>query len=439
VLLAVFSFTYSDTEIVLLSKRLSGCDTIAVPLPAGLVRAGRINDQALFGKILSQAMTNAKPNPIRSKHVVIGLPEEQAFIKMVNLPKKLNRSEIQKSLGYQWQSILPIPPDLAYYDFTVIKPSKKPPKTEQNQQVLVIAYPSEIVNTLIAIIKTLGLTPTKVIPASFGLARAFSSKEPTPTLIVESSTGYDVPVTIVQKGVTRFSTIIHAPVNSPMCAKQLDNIRSFYERSIGVGETIKRVVLLPGPYTQVLTQTVASLKLPAQVAPAEKLLKTAKLDLQHTGRYLYLTGLLDAKTKLTILPTSLLEAQEATHQISFMRTMAFYIAATLGIAVYISIVILSSVRFGQNNQGQYSEKFSNYLATEDAQTTEEVSKLNQSLIGIPAPTLRLADMGEEVKKITTLAQSIPDFNMVGIVVDNEKKGRSVIAVPKDHSRRYGNR
>jgi hypothetical protein len=113
--------------------------------------------------------------------------------------------------------------------------------------------------------------------------------------------------------------------------------------------------------------------------------------------------------------------------------MAFYIAATLGIAVYISIVILSSVRFGQNNQGQYSEKFSNYLATEDAQTTEEVSKLNQSLIGIPAPTLRLADMGEEVKKITTLAQSIPDFNMVGIVVDNEKKGRSVIAVPKDQA------
>lgn len=421
--MASFALTYTDTEISLLSHASSRPNRARFALPAGLVRGGRISDPATFGKLIRQAMAAAQPKPIKATEVVIGLPEEHAFIKILEMPGKLHEKELKSVFDFQWQNLLPIPRDQVYFDYKVLnqKTTKQAPKTK-TQRVLILAYPRDIIASLISALSQAKLLPKTVIPLSFGYAELYSPQTEGAALIVKSESGANIGVAAVEKGATHFSTTIHAPALSPVSVKQLNNIRTFYEK----GTTTKRgkitsIIIMGGQYAEFLKQQFSTLSLPTTVAAAREFFITEGTKPHEMDHFIPLYGLLKSKFTLSILPTEMAEAVHRDYQQAILRGSLAYMTTTLALLLYFSIVFAASLQFTSKNKVQYAQRLVDTINKQASETEQQVQALAQQLLLLTTAGAAQSAIHDPLSTVTSVLERNTTVTITTVTFDNEKK------------------
>ncbi len=407
--MSLLALTYNDTELDVLAPGFGQYSQSRVALPAGLVRLGRIHDIDLFSQTLQQALDSAQPHAIHASHVVVGLPEEQAFIKIVEMPAQLKQAELASAFEYQWQNLLPIGRDQVYFTFTSLpkpKTNVKKKKKEAIQQVLLLAYPREIINNILSVINSVGLTPERLIPLSFGLAELLSPTDSTIALVLKSDTDQDISVAIVQKSITHFSTIIHESITDPKAIKRIDNIRSYYESSTKTNENrIGRILIVPSYYTETLTQQVNSLSLPTGHAPIASILKIKPETEADTGMLFPLAGLLKSHFSVSIMPDDLQRSLLVKKQLTVFRTMLAYMTLSFGIILYLSLVFWASLKFNNGAKIHYAPTLTERVRNEGAKVNTEIGALNQKIHRLQTLSSQRTDLSSQVNLIAEKASA----------------------------------
>ena len=137
-----------------------------VPLPAGVVQGGVVQDAAIVTSALKQLWAACK---FDTKQVQLGVTNPQLVVREMsvsNLPPK----EMHKSLPFQVRDMLPLAVERSLLDFRPLEE----PGDSATVRGLLIAVPKDAVMTSVQAVERAGLHVAGVDLASFALLRAAS-------------------------------------------------------------------------------------------------------------------------------------------------------------------------------------------------------------------------------------------------------------------------
>lgn len=163
------------------------------PIEKGIIEKGEIKKEDLLSKILKESLNKVKGEKIKTKYVVVSLPEEKSFIRIIQLPK-MKEEEAKKAAFFEVENYIPLSLEEVYVESEIISPLYD---SLDHIDVLIVAVPKKIVDSYIRVIKKAGLFPLALEVESFAIVRAIIEKE-----ISER------PIFIIDFGETRTSFII---------------------------------------------------------------------------------------------------------------------------------------------------------------------------------------------------------------------------------------
>lgn len=139
----------------------------------GIIENGEIKNKNILADIIKQLISNIKGEKIKTKNVICSLPEEKAFLRVIQIPK-VKIKNLKSTVIYEAENYIPLPLEEIYFDFQIIK-------CLNNQQkyfnVLISALPKKIIETYIDCLKEVGLNPLALEIESLSTSRALVKKE----------------------------------------------------------------------------------------------------------------------------------------------------------------------------------------------------------------------------------------------------------------------
>ncbi len=146
-------------------------------LKPGIVKEGEVKDQEALVKTIKKSLTKVKGEKIKTKKVVVSLPEKKSFVQIISMPK-MKREELKKAVPFEAENYIPLPVERTYIDFEVVEERKK-------IDVLIAAISKETVNSYFDCLKEAGLEPRAFEIESQSIARAVVDKAKSPLFIVD--------------------------------------------------------------------------------------------------------------------------------------------------------------------------------------------------------------------------------------------------------------
>lgn len=153
-----------------------------VKLDKSVVSAGEVKDQEKLILALRQLFQAAK---IDERSVVVGIPENKSYTKVINLPK-LKAEELTEAVTWEAETYLPVPLEQVYMDWKVISDEKK-----DEISILLIAVPKEIIDGYTHTLKKAGFYPLAYETTALSLVRLIESQE-IRALVIEVGLQYAV-------------------------------------------------------------------------------------------------------------------------------------------------------------------------------------------------------------------------------------------------------
>ncbi len=195
-----FGLDISDLSIkaVQLRKKKGGFSLLSFgefQVPSGVIERGQIKQEKELADILKRIRSEVQGEKIRSPYVVASLPEEQAFLQIIQLPR-MERQELESAVRFEAENYVPYSLDTMEMDFETVEPVVD---HLNHVDVLLAALPKATVDSYVAVLKTAGLIPFALEIESSAVTRALIQNETTP-----------VPVLVVDLGATRTSFIVFA-------------------------------------------------------------------------------------------------------------------------------------------------------------------------------------------------------------------------------------
>lgn len=108
-------------------------------LPSGVVKNGAIVNQSLFATALNKLYTSAKPKPYTTRDIVVSLPENVAFTHIFRFPGIMTKEDIESTIKFEAEDIIPFAIDDLYTTFHIIK------QNEEHTDVLFSAAEKEVI------------------------------------------------------------------------------------------------------------------------------------------------------------------------------------------------------------------------------------------------------------------------------------------------------
>jgi len=139
-----------------------------------IVKGGEIRDKQALIKIIKEALAKVKGEKLRTKYAVASLPEQKAFLQVIQKPK-MTKEELRSAIIYEAENHIPLPIEQVYLDFRVISPSFL--KEDSVQEVLVVALPKTIVDSYLSVFKKAGILPKVFETESIAISRALIKNE----------------------------------------------------------------------------------------------------------------------------------------------------------------------------------------------------------------------------------------------------------------------
>ncbi|MBZ1345176.1 MAG: pilus assembly protein PilM [Candidatus Nealsonbacteria bacterium] len=122
---------------------------------AGIIKQGEIKKEALFIKILKQALNDVKGEKLKTKYLIASLPEEKTLLQVIKIPL-INKEELKSAVIYEAQNHIPLPIEDVYLDFQIIPPFFN---KQDYYEALIVALPKKIVDPYVSCFKKAGLFP----------------------------------------------------------------------------------------------------------------------------------------------------------------------------------------------------------------------------------------------------------------------------------------
>lgn len=193
-----FGLDISDLslKIIKLKKRGKVFDLAAFgeeKIQPGIIKEGEIKDQKALSVIIQRAIINVKGKKLNTKYVVASLPEERAFLQVIQMPK-LSEEDLKSAVVFEAENYIPLPIEKVYLDSQVVQPAYN---HLDHCDVLIAALPKITVDPYISVLKLAKLQPIALEIESQAIARALTKNE----------VSYS-PMLLIDLGQTRTSFIV---------------------------------------------------------------------------------------------------------------------------------------------------------------------------------------------------------------------------------------
>jgi len=135
-----------------------------ISLEKGIVKKGEVVNEEKLVKAIKKIVK--KTSSLKTKQVVVSLPEEKSFLRVIRMPEMSNQ-DLRRAVRFEAENYIPFSLDRVYLD-------SEPVVYLDNKQteVLVIAMPKKIVDPYVRVIKKAGLIPVALETESQAAARA---------------------------------------------------------------------------------------------------------------------------------------------------------------------------------------------------------------------------------------------------------------------------
>ena len=159
----------------------------------GIIKEGEIKEEEALVKIVKKALVQVKGEKLKTKYVIVSLPEEKAFLQVIQMPR-MPVEDLKSAVIYEAENYIPLPIEEVYLDSQVV-----PPVIDglDHFDVLIAALPKKTVDPYLSCLKKAGLLPKTFEIESQAIARALIKNEVSP-----------FPVLLIDLGATRTSFII---------------------------------------------------------------------------------------------------------------------------------------------------------------------------------------------------------------------------------------
>lgn len=145
-----------------------------VGVPEGVVGDGNIKKEHDLVSILKDGLRDDRGHEAHERFCVVSLPEEQSFVRVVNLPP-VRPEDIAQAVKWEVEGVIPLNIDEIMYDYAPMLTHSSP---EERLDVLVVAFPKKIVESYTAVLNRAGLIPLALELESQAIARAVLPEKP---------------------------------------------------------------------------------------------------------------------------------------------------------------------------------------------------------------------------------------------------------------------
>jgi type IV pilus assembly protein PilM len=189
-------FSDSSLKIIKLEKRRGGLKLASFGetfIRPGVIKNGEIKNKEILVKNIKKALSEVAGEKIKTKNVVVSLPEEKSFIEVIQMPK-MQEEDLKSAVIFEAENHIPMPIDEVCLDSQIIPAVSG---ALDHEDVLLVAFPRKTINSYIECLKESGLKPIVFETESLATSRA---------LIKDGVS--DGPVLIIDFGATRTNFII---------------------------------------------------------------------------------------------------------------------------------------------------------------------------------------------------------------------------------------
>lgn len=135
------------------------------PIDSKIALSDSKADQQKLAQVLSESVQKAG---ILTKNVAVGLPSNRVFTTVVDI-ERLTPAELEKTIHYQADSIIPTPLDQSKVDWAVIGDS---PVDANKVEVLISSVPNDFAEARLDLLESIGLNVVAFEPDNLALVRA---------------------------------------------------------------------------------------------------------------------------------------------------------------------------------------------------------------------------------------------------------------------------
>lgn len=221
-----------------------------VAIPEGTLTKEGVKNKEKIGEIIRQAVRIAKPHGISAKIVSSALPESLVFTKSLDLPQ-MTIQEINKNIPYQATEFFPLPVEETYMDWQIVGENK----TNTTVEVLVVAAPKILVNSLNETISSVGFELMGLETKPSAVTRALvASKDPGPYLLLDIGAKTSGLTCYDEQTIKLTST---AALGGDEIQKDFDNslkslsseiihLIKYYQNRVGKASVFRKIILCGG-------------------------------------------------------------------------------------------------------------------------------------------------------------------------------------------------
>ncbi|MCX6737956.1 MAG: type IV pilus assembly protein PilM [Candidatus Parcubacteria bacterium] len=162
-------------------------------LPEGIIQGGEVKDVEKLADFIKKVAEKLKG--LDTRQVIISLPEEKSFIRLLRMPS-MTKYEIKEAVLFEAENYIPFSIDKVYLDSQIVNPIGR---EKDYVEVLLAALPKKTIDPYITAIYNAGLIPVAMETESQATARALIKG------------GYtDKPVFIADMGATSTNFSVYA-------------------------------------------------------------------------------------------------------------------------------------------------------------------------------------------------------------------------------------
>lgn len=141
-----------------------------IQLPQGLVENGEIKKEDELANIIKEKYPREKLGLFKQNYIIGSLPEEKGFVRVIQLPK-VKTAEIASAIKWELEANVPVPMKDLYFDYEIIQSVAE---DSDHHDVLIVAYPKNIVDSYSNVFKKAGLIPVAFESEAQSVVRALA-------------------------------------------------------------------------------------------------------------------------------------------------------------------------------------------------------------------------------------------------------------------------
>ncbi len=168
------------------------------------IEDGAIKNSESFLAALNSLFKNQRGSFPKGKYLVVSLPEEKVFLRILELPGALKKEELSEALKYELEANIPMSLDEVYYDYEILPG----PPGSTHQDIMVNAAPKRIVDSYVNFFGQNGYRILALESESFSARRSLFTAEADvkETVLVLDIGAARTRFMIVAEGVLRFTS-----------------------------------------------------------------------------------------------------------------------------------------------------------------------------------------------------------------------------------------